>query len=615
MSHSLSPDPGAVSVGPSTPVHPTKLSVLWGFVQPYRGKLAFALALGLGVSAAELATPLVTRWVLDAIGMPGSRFGGPVVLLAGLIVVGTILSWRQWIVLGTLAENVVYDARGGMVRRFLRARLLPLQARSTGELVTRVTSDTVLLREAASSSAVGLVNSTVTVVGTLVLMLYLHPLLGAVAIGAMVLIAVVFAVLMPAIGRAQEDAQDALGGLGGSLATTLRAIKTVKVAKAEERQSNELVALAGESRRHGLRAVHREALVWSVTFSGVQAATLVIVCGGAYLVSVGQLGMSTLVAFLLYAVGLLGPAMELSTHLTTLQAGIAAAGRIRDVQSLDLERSDWPVSSVCSSDADAPAITLDRVSARYRASGPAVLRDIDLAVPRCGHTALVGPSGAGKTTLFALILKFIEPEKGRLLMAGTTYSDLGIVGVRARIGYVEQDSPLLPGTLRDNLVFANPAAAQCDIDAVLEQLQLTDLVDGLPRGFDTDIAAATISGGQRQRIALARALLAEPDVLLLDEVTAQIDGLSEAAVHDVIRRQSRERAVVTIAHRLSTVIDADTIIVLDQGRVVDRGRHDELMQRCALYQRLVDALRLDAGAGSPAVRTEIARHRESGNTS
>ena len=597
-------DPSVPSVDPSTPVWPTKLSVLRGFVRPYRGKLALALALGLGVSAAELATPLVTRWVLDAIGVPGSRFGGPVLLLAGLIIVGTILSWRQWVVLGTLAENIVYDARGGMIRRFLRAKLLPLQARSTGELVTRVTSDTVLLREAASSSAVGLVNSTVTVGGTLVLMLYLHPILGAVAIGAMVLIAVVFAVLMPAIGRAQEDAQGALGRLGGSLATTLRAIKTVKMAKAEERQGNELVALAGESRKYGLRAVRREALVWSVTFSGVQAATLVIVCGGAYLVSVGQLGMSTLVAFLLYAVGLLGPAMELSTHLTTLQAGIAAAGRIRDVQSLDQEQSDMQVSTQRPSQSDAPAIDLDRVSARYQPTGPAVLRDIDLAVPRRGHTALVGPSGAGKTTLFALILKFIEPESGRLSMAGTMYSDLGIAGVRERIGYVEQDSPLLPGTLRDNLVFANPAAAQCDIDDVVQNLQLSDLVDGLPQGLDSDIAAATISGGQRQRIALARALLAEPDVLLLDEVTAQIDGLSEAAVHDVIRRQAGERAVVTIAHRLSTVIDADTIIVLDQGCVVDRGRHDELMQRCALYQRLVDALKLDAGAGSLAIRTD-----------
>ena len=573
---------------------PTKLSVLWGFARPHRGKLALGLALGLGVSAAELATPLVTRWVLDAIGMPGNRFGAPVMLLAGLIVVGTILSWRQWIVLGTLAENIVYDARQGMIRRFLRARLTPLQARPSGEMVTRVTSDTVLLREAASSSAVGLVNGTITVIGTLILMVYLNPMLGAITITAMVLVALVFAVLMPAIGHAQEEAQGSLGRLGGSLESTLRAIKTVKVAKAEDRQTDALLKLADDSRGHGVRAIRREALVWSVTFSGVQAATLVIVCGGAYLVSVGQLGVSTLVAFLLYAVGLLGPAMELSTHLTTLQAGIAAAGRIRDVQALPPERSGGSASPA---DED-PVITLERVSARNRSDGPMIVRDVDLVVPRRGHTAIVGTSGAGKTTLFALMLNFIDPDTGRLLMAGTPYAELGSNGVRGRLGYVEQDSPLLPGTLRDNLMFANPAASQVDIDEVVTQLRLSDLVDGLAHGLDTDVEAATISGGQRQRVALARALLAEPDVLMLDEVTAQIDGLSESAVHDVIRYQAKRRAVITIAHRLSTVIDADTIIVMDEGRIVDRGRHAELIERCVLYQRLVDALRLDL-SGSP----------------
>ncbi len=575
---------------------PTKLSVLWGFARPHRGKLALGLALGLGVSAAELATPLVTRWVLDAIGMPGNRFGAPVMLLAGLIVVGTILSWRQWIVLGTLAENIVYDARQGMIRRFLRARLTPLQARPSGEMVTRVTSDTVLLREAASSSAVGLVNGTITVIGTLSLMVYLNPMLGAITITAMVLVALVFAVLMPAIGQAQEEAQGSLGRLGGALEATLRAIKTVKVARAEGRQTDALLKLADDSRGHGVRAIRREALVWSVTFSGVQAATLVIVCGGAYLVSVGQLGVSTLVAFLLYAVGLLGPAMELSTHLTTLQAGIAAAGRIRDVQALQPERSGGSASTL-PADED-PVITLERVSARYRSDGPMIVRDVDLVVPRRGHTAIVGTSGAGKTTLFALMLNFIDPDTGRLLMAGTPYAELGSNGVRGRLGYVEQDSPLLPGTLRDNLMFANPAASQVDIDEVVTQLRLSDLVDGLAHGLDTDVEAATISGGQRQRVALARALLAEPDVLMLDEVTAQIDGLSESAVHDVIRYQAKRRAVITIAHRLSTVIDADTIIVMDEGRIVDRGRHAELIERCVLYQRLVDALRLDL-SGSP----------------
>ncbi|MEH3132363.1 MAG: ABC transporter ATP-binding protein [Mycolicibacterium neoaurum] len=588
---------------------PTKLSVLWGFARPHRGKLFFALVLGLGVSAAELATPLVTRWVLDAIGMPGNRFGAPVMLLAGLIVVGTILSWRQWIVLGTLAENIVYDARQGMIRRFLRARLTPLQARPSGEMVTRVTSDTVLLREAASSSAVGLVNGTITVIGTLSLMVYLNPMLGAITITAMVLVALVFAVLMPAIGHAQEEAQGSLGRLGGSLESTVRAIKTVKVAKAEDRQTDALLKLADDSRGHGVRAIRREALVWSVTFSGVQAATLVIVCGGAYLVSVGQLGVSTLVAFLLYAVGLLGPAMELSTHLTTLQAGIAAAGRIRDVQALPPERSGGSASRPAVDDA-APVIALERVSARYRADGPQILRDVDLEVPRQGHTAIVGPSGAGKTTLFALMLTFIEPDSGRLLMSGTPYADLGNSGVRERLGYVEQDSPLLPGSLRDNLVFANQAASQGDIDAVIAQLRLSDLVDGLPQGLDTDVQAATISGGQRQRVALARALLAEPDALLLDEVTAQIDGLSESAVHEVIRQQATQRAVITIAHRLSTVIDADTIIVMDGGRIVDRGRHDELIGRCVLYQRLVDALSLDLSDDARRDDTDESSHRE-----
>lgn len=587
---------------------PTKLSVLWGFACPHRGKLALGLALGLGVSAAELATPLVTRWVLDAIGMPGNRFGAPVMLLAGLIVVGTILSWRQWIVLGTLAENIVYDARQGMIRRFLRARLTPLQARPSGDMVTRVTSDTVLLREAASSSAVGLVNGTITVIGTLILMVYLNPMLGAITITAMVLVALVFAVLMPAIGHAQEEAQGSLGRLGGSLESTLRAIKTVKVAKAEDRQTDALLKLADDSRGHGVRAIRREALVWSVTFSGVQAATLVIVCGGAYLVSVGQLGVSTLVAFLLYAVGLLGPAMELSTHLTTLQAGIAAAGRIRDVQALPPERSGGSASTL-PADED-PVIALERVSARYRSDGPMIVRDVDLVVPRRGHTAIVGTSGAGKTTLFALMLKFIDPDTGRLLMAGTPYAELGSNGVRGRLGYVEQDSPLLPGTLRDNLMFANPAASQDDIDEVVTQLRLSDLVDGLAHGLDTDVEAATISGGQRQRVALARALLAEPEVLMLDEVTAQIDGLSESAVHDVIRYQAKRRAVITIAHRLSTVIDADTIIVMDEGRIVDRGRHAELTERCVLYQRLVDALRLDLSGSPRSDDTAESRLRE-----
>lgn len=571
----------------------SRLSILWAFARPQAPKLAFALVLGLGVAAAELATPLVTRWVLDSIGAAGSLFGGPIILLAGLIVAGTALSWCQWVILGTLAENVVYDARRTMVHRFLLARLIPLQARPTGELVTRVTSDSVLLREAASSSVVGLVNGTITLVGTLVMMVVLNPLLGAVTIGAIVVIALVFAILMPAIGQAQERAQESLGILGGALESTLRAIKTVKVAAAERSQADALVAHASESRLQGLRAVRREALVWSIAFSGIQTATLLIVCGGAYLVTTGQMTMSTLVAFLLYTVGLLGPTMELSNDLTTLQAGVAAAGRMREVQALAVESDSAESTPTAQDDVAAPVLAFDGVTAGYHLGAPAVLRDVSLEIPRRGHTAIVGPSGAGKTTLFSLILKFMEPESGRMSMSGTAYSELSTAAVRARLGYVEQDTPLLPGSLYDNLVFANPAASEGDIAEVLQRVRLTDFVDGLEHGLDTDVAGTTISGGQRQRIALARAVLAHPEVLLLDEATAQIDGLSESAVHQVIREQARTGAVLTIAHRLSTVIDADTIVVMDQGRVVDLGRHQDLLARCVLYRRLVDSLRLD----------------------
>lgn len=586
--------------------HASKVAVLWAFARPHAPKLAFALVLGVGVAAAELAMPLVTRWVLDAIGGSGGRFAGPILVLAGLIVVGTVMSWCQWVVLGTLAEHVVYDARQAMVRRFLIARLLPLQARPTGELVTRVTSDSVLLREAASSSVVGLVNGTITLVGTLVMMVVLHPLLGLVTIGVIGLIALVFAVLMPAIGQAQERAQHSLGDLGGALESTLRAIKTVKVAGAERRQADALLVHAAESRKFGLRAVRREALVWSVAFSGIQAATLVIVCGGAYLVSTGQMTVSTLVAFLLYAVGLLGPTMELSNDLTTLQAGMAAAGRIRDVQTLDTE-SDRITPPVTQDEGTAPAIVFDRVRAGYDDAGPAVLTDINLQVSRRGHTAIVGPSGAGKTTLFSLILKFIEPVSGQLTMSGMSYSDIGTAAIRRRIGYVEQDTPLLPGTLRDNLLFANPKATQGEITEVLRRVDLTELADGLEQGLDTDVTSTTVSGGQRQRIALARALLGHPEVLLLDEATAQIDGLTESAVHQVIREQASVGAVLTIAHRLSTVVDADAIVVMNHGQIVDCGRHDELLIRCSLYRRLVDSLRLEPNhSGDPSPPLESA---------
>ena len=569
-----------------TPIR-SRLNVLWTFVRPHWKTLALGLILGLGASAAGLANPMITRWVLDSLGTSGALVT-PVSILAGLLVAGAIVSWLQWIVLGKLAENIVYTAREGMIRRYLRGKVLPLLRRSPGELVTRVTSDSVLLREAASSSLVELLNGIVMLTGTLILMAILDvPLLIATLV-TVAIIGVVFTFLMPAIGYAQEQAQSALGSLGGSLERTVRAIKTVKVAGAETRQESALLADAARARDFGIIAMRREALVWTIASAGIQGAIILILSLGAWRVSLGDMTVSTLVAFLLYAFGLLGPITNISTSLTTLQAGMAAAGRIQEIDDIEFESRNASTEVV--PEETKSVVELNNVTARYSPKGPAILNKVSLSIPTQGHVALVGPSGAGKTSVFSLLLDFLQPEEGQLLLRKTPYEELGPTQIRKHFAYVEQESPTIPGTLRENLTFSAQHATDEQLVDALKAVRLDNLLSTLPEGLDTPVSDTTVSGGQRQRIALARALLTEPDVLLLDEVTAQVDGISEAAIHDAIRFHSSRAAVVTIAHRLSTVVDADTIVVMDEGKITAMGTHQQLLQTSPLYQELVQSL-------------------------
>ncbi|WP_306370607.1 ABC transporter ATP-binding protein [Nocardiopsis sp. CC223A] len=569
--------------------------MLWSFVRPHRRELLLGLVLALFGSALELANPMVVKLVLDTLAEGGGLMP-PIALLLGLFAVGAALGMYHWILLGTVAEKVVLDARTSLVRRYFRAALIPLSRRPSGELVTRATSDTVLLREAASTSVISLINGAVLLVGTLVMMAVLDLVLVTVTAAAVLIVTVLFLTLMPALAKAQEKAQNSLGLMGGVLDGALRAIRTVKVSRAEERLGDTILVHARESAEHGVRAVRREAVAWTIAFSGIQLAIIAILGVGALRVASGDIGVSTLIAFLLYAFTLMSPVMELSQSVSTLQSGIAAAKRIREVEAIPLEpvaeASAGPVAASPDGHAPDALLELRGVTARYAPGAAPALRDVDLVIPRRGHTAIVGPSGAGKTTVLSLLLRFLEPEGGELRVAGTPYRELTPGQVRAHFAYVEQDTPVVPGTLRDNLLFSSPGATEEEVRRVVEDVRLTDKVDALAEGLDTPLDATAFSGGQRQRVALARALLRSPDVLLLDEATSQVDAITEAAITESVRRHADRAAVVTVAHRLSTVIHADRIILMEEGGVRAHGTHTELLERDELYRDLVAALHI-----------------------
>ncbi|TDE10703.1 ABC transporter ATP-binding protein [Jiangella asiatica] len=581
-----------------------KARLLWRYARPHRGVLAVGILLGLLGTGAELVTPMVTKSVLDGLEVSAS-LRGPVTLLAVLLVAGAVIGLVQAILLGQLAERIILAARTGMVRHLLRTKVTELGNRSPGEMVTRVTSDTMLIREATTSSIVNAVNGVVGLVGALVFMAYLDWVLLGTTLGVIVVVGVLAGTLMPRLAKAQQQAQEEIGALGGRLEGVLRALRTVKAARAEDRETDRISGHAHRSAQKSIRAVKIEAWAWTITGGGINLAVMLILGLGAYRVSTGDMTVTALVAFLLYAFQLMMPVMLLTMSLTAIQSGLAAAARIAEIDGLAVE-SDPPaaesrpaLSPVTPAGAAPTTLELRDVVFRYSPEAAPALDGVTLTIPRHGHTAIVGPSGAGKTTVFSLLLKFLQPQRGEVRLDGRPFQDWTLGDLRGRIAYVEQDTPLVPGTLRENLTYAAPDAGDDAVWAALEVVRLADRVRVLEHGLDSEVSPTTMSGGERQRVALARALVTDAELLLLDEATAQLDGLSEAAVAEGIRRQAEKGAVVTIAHRLSTVVDADQIVLMEAGRIRAVGTHGELLDSDELYRELVAALRINVAAEPP----------------
>jgi len=422
------------------------------------------------------------------------------------------------------------------------------------------------------------------------------------------LTAVVIGVVVPRIGRAARQAQNSVGVMGAALERMLGAFRTIKASGAEGREGERIHAAARDAWRADIRAAKWQAIAGNTAGLSVQCAFLAILAVGGARVTSGAISVGTLVAFLLYIFYLMMPIQLLEEAASQYQVAAAAVARIQEAERLPVEPASPPASlprpgpaatarpaSPPSADQAASAVpvppatvTFEQVRFRYRPELPEVHHGVSFTIPPRGMTAFVGPSGAGKTTVFSLIERFYEPDSGRVLLDGTEVSDWAISQLRAAIGYVEQDAPVLSGSLRENLLLGAPSATEAEVAEVLRITRLTDLVARLPDGLQTPVGhrGTRLSGGERQRVAIGRALLRHPRLLLLDEATSQLDALNEAALRETVAETALMTTVLVVAHRLSTVTMADRIIVMDAGQVKAIGTHAELVARDPLYAEL-----------------------------
>ncbi|MEU2712394.1 ABC transporter ATP-binding protein [Streptomyces sp. NPDC007205] len=555
----------------------------------HRGAIALATTLALVASALGLAQPLLAKQVVDASGGQ-QHLWPPLLLLTALFAAEAATGSAGRFLLERTGEGVVRKLRHTLVGQLLRLEMREYDEQRCGDLIARVTADTTLLRDVVAQALVDLVTGAMVAVGALALMAWLDPLLLVLVMATVVTAAVVVALLLRGIRTASEHMQSSVGALAADLERALGALSMVRVYRAEQREAARIGARVDDACAAGVRTAKYAAVMSSAVELAVQGSfLLVLVVGGLRTHGHGH-SVGDLVAFLLYASYLVVPLSSVFRAAGLIQRGMGAHLRIEQTLNLPVEPTGPAAPPVRQASAHVPALALEDVHFAYRPGRP-VLRGVSFTVPQHRQVALVGLSGAGKSTVFALIARFYEPDAGRLRFHGCPATDLGRDASRAGLAIVDQSSHVVRGTLRDNIVYGRPDATEDEVRRALGLARLEQVAERLPGGLHGAVGehGATLSGGERQRVALARALLTRPRLLLLDEPTSHLDALNEAALTAALKDITRECAVLVIAHRLSTVQHADRIVVLDEGRVTACGRHEELLTTSPVYRRLAAA--------------------------
>ena len=579
------------------------------YLAEHRGVLGVVIALSLIGAGASLLQPLLVSQVIGFV-QSGHALGMLVWALVGLVLASAVISGIQHYLLQRTGTSVVLSARRQLVQRMLRLPIAEFDQRRTGDLVSRVGSDSTLLYAVVTQGLVDAIGGAVLFVGALIAMLVIDPVLLGLTVLVIAASVVAVVLLSGRVRSASRQQQEKVGDLAAAVERSISAIRTVRASNATTRETDAVVEDAVGAYHAGVRVAKISALIVPLSAIALQVSLLVVLGVGGYRVASGAITIANLVAFILFLFMMIMPLGQAFGALTSVNQALGALGRIQEIIAIPSEdEHDDALEPAAPVTTDA-AIAFDAVhfgypeaahkTEREKAIAAAVgedalpprdtevLHGVSFEVPRGSRVALVGPSGAGKSTILALIERFYDPTAGVVRIGGLDVRGIPRETLRGQIGYVEQDAPVLAGTLRDNLTLSSPNATDEQCRAVLHSVNLDEVLERNELGLDAPVgeSGVMLSGGERQRLAIARALLAAPPILLLDEATASLDGLNEQLLREAIDAVAANRTLLVIAHRLSTVVDSDRIIVLDHGKVVGVGTHSELVVSTPLYKDL-----------------------------
>ncbi|WP_203137615.1 ABC transporter ATP-binding protein [Microbacterium sp. JZ31] len=584
------------------------------FVFEHKRVLVWVSILSVVEAVTTLVQPTLIGEVIARV-QESVPLGALVWALVALVIVSSAVGAYQHFLLQRTGTAVVLSSRRRLIARILRLPISEFDARRTGDLVSRVGTDTTMLYAVLTQGLADSVGNTLLFVGALIAMLIIDPILLLSIVGVLGISVVAVVSLSGRMRRATARQQERVGELTSGIERAIGAVRTIRAAGAAGREERAVAQKADEAYEAGVEVAKASALVVPIAGVALQASILVVLGVGGYRVASGAVEVASLVTFVMFLFLMIMPLASAFGAISSVGQALGALGRIQEILDLPEETAVDTAPRAAAPVAGAPAIAFRDVRFRYPEAAVAarerakqealdahvplddamqdervgeVLRGVSFEVPRGSRVALVGPSGAGKSTILSLLERFYDPTAGRIELDGQDVRELSRDELRARFGYVEQDAPTLAGTIADNLRLASPDASDSECERVLRAVNLGGVIDRSATGIHTPVGedGVMLSGGERQRLAIARALLAAPPILLLDESTSSLDGLNEQLMRDAIDAVAEGRTLLVIAHRLSTVIDSDRIVVLDRGEVIGEGTHSELVESVPLYRDL-----------------------------